>query len=231
MKQLIALTLIALVAGCATGSKKDQSDALSRELYKIICTEGNEKQVAELVKKGANVNYVQNSLSLLISAIYCKASMDKIKLIVEAGANINAGNHVDESVLMYAVDSDRPDLVKYLLEKGVNINHRNAFGANALSWAQNRTNKRQIDMLLRNAGLSNMGYGFVKAKSGIWLREQPTRKSANFLLVPFNERVDFLMTMPNSRETIDGLNNFWYQVRYKNKEGYVFGGYLTRDPN
>ncbi|MBP7738121.1 MAG: ankyrin repeat domain-containing protein [Spirochaetes bacterium] len=234
IKEAVTAILLAGVlcaAGCAGTQGKDKSAALTKELWNAVCSQGNDKVIAELIRKGANVRYAENGLPLINKAVSCKVKVDRIKTLLDAGADINSVNHAQESVLMFAVDYDQPELVKYLLERGANIHQRNEFGANALSWAQDRINKRELNMYLRNAGLASMGYGFVKAKSGLWLRAQPSRKSDNFILVPHNERVDYIMMMPGSRETIDGINNYWYKVRYKGSDGYVFGGYLGRDPN
>lgn len=227
----MVLAGVVCAAGCAGTQPRDKSGALTKELWNAVCSQGNEKRIAELIRKGADVRYAENGLPLINKAVSCKVSVDRIKTLLDAGADINSVNHAQESVLMFAVGFDQPELLKYLLERGANIYQRNIFGANALSWAQDRINKRELTMYLRNAGLTNMGYGFVKARSGLWLRAQPNRRSDNFILVPHNERVDFLMMMPGSRETIDGINNYWYKVRYKGSDGYVFGGYLGRDPN
>jgi hypothetical protein len=65
----------------------------------------------------------------------------------------------------------------------------------------------------------------VTAQKGLALRESPSIKAKEITLVPWAERVTLLGYDAKS-VVIDGINSPWAKVRYKDKEGWVFGGYL-----
>lgn len=65
------------------------------------------------------------------------------------------------------------------------------------------------------------------AKSGLRLRDKPTTKDSKVIgLIPYGERVDLLEETGNEMK-IDGANGKWSKVKWLNKTGYAFGGFLS----
>lgn len=64
---------------------------------------------------------------------------------------------------------------------------------------------------------------------GLNLRKEPAKDSRLLATIAYGETVQFLEITKNRFET-DNLKGFWIKVKYKNKEGYLFDGYLTSFP-
>ncbi len=71
--------------------------------------------------------------------------------------------------------------------------------------------------------------GFVTAKSGLFLRENPGKKYAKVTLVPNGEEVK-LLEFEKEPQVIDGISARWVRVQYKNLSGWMFSGYLSPEP-
>lgn len=71
--------------------------------------------------------------------------------------------------------------------------------------------------------------GYVTAKSGLFLRENPGKKSAKVTLVPNGEEV-ILLDFAKEPEVIDGISARWVHAQYKNFTGWMFSGYLAPEP-
>ncbi len=67
------------------------------------------------------------------------------------------------------------------------------------------------------------------ALSGINLREDKTLNSKILLNIPYGEKV-FVLKETSDYFKIDNIIGNWVKVRYKDVEGYVFGGYLSVIP-
>lgn len=74
---------------------------------------------------------------------------------------------------------------------------------------------------------SNIGY--ITAKSGLFLRENPGKKFPKVTLVPHGEKVEIL-EYANTTDFIDGIEAKWVKAKYKNLEGWMFSGYLSDTP-
>jgi len=67
------------------------------------------------------------------------------------------------------------------------------------------------------------------ALSGINLREDKTLNSRILLNIPYGEKV-FVLNETSDYFEVDNIIGNWVKVRYKDVEGYVFGGYLSVMP-
>lgn len=68
----------------------------------------------------------------------------------------------------------------------------------------------------------------VVANSGLSMRNEPDINANRTAIIPFGEQIELLTDEPYKQETekINGRTGFWADVRYKDKEGYVFSAYL-----
>lgn len=58
------------------------------------------------------------------------------------------------------------------------------------------------------------------------LRAEPSQKGSTLEVLKFGAEVEVL-SVSAENETINGITAPWKQVRYGDKEGWVFGGYLS----
>ena len=71
------------------------------------------------------------------------------------------------------------------------------------------------------------GSFFVKAPSGLNLRESPSIKSKNIALIPDNSKVDVL-EIASKEEKIGDMLAPWIKIRFKTNTGWVFGGFVYK---
>jgi len=76
--------------------------------------------------------------------------------------------------------------------------------------------KQEIDMT---------GKAVVTAKAGLKMRKTSGVDGEEIILIPFNEVVT-IGAKGDLEESIAGKTAFWYEVTWKDKTGWVFGGFL-----
>ncbi|PKL32734.1 MAG: hypothetical protein CVV45_11160 [Spirochaetae bacterium HGW-Spirochaetae-10] len=69
----------------------------------------------------------------------------------------------------------------------------------------------------------------VATRKGLYLREAPSTTAPKIKLVPYRGSVTRI-GVTNVIAEIDGITAPWIQASYKDKTGYMFGGYLTHLP-
>jgi ankyrin repeat protein len=105
--------------------------------YAII--NGNYHMVNELIKKGANVNYINGENPIIFDVIrYASKNVDGyeiFKLMMQTGVDINTIMLTNGlTLLMYACYMENLDIVEYLLTDGADINLKNKNGHNILRY-------------------------------------------------------------------------------------------------
>ncbi len=78
-------------------------------------------------------------------------------------------------------------------------------------------------ILLLNGTASN--YGIVTSKKGLILRSSSTTNSKKITTIPYNAKVQIIIK-DGPKDNIYGISSKWYKVKYKNKTGWVFGGFI-----
>ena len=78
-------------------------------------------------------------------------------------------------------------------------------------------------ILLLNSKSNN--YAYVTSESGLVLRSNATTKSKKITIIPYNSRVE-IINDNGPKETIYGISSRWYKINFKDKTGWVFGGFL-----
>lgn len=69
---------------------------------------------------------------------------------------------------------------------------------------------------------------FVTAKSGLRLRTNPDNFSSILGSIPFNAKVEILDENGPS-QNINGVQANWFQLKYQNKVGWSWGGFIEKD--
>ena len=70
--------------------------------------------------------------------------------------------------------------------------------------------------------------GRVNPPNGLNMRRQASGRSALILRIP-NDEVVLIIDENGPKETIGGVESKWFKVLYNNTEGWVWGGYITRE--
>jgi hypothetical protein len=71
---------------------------------------------------------------------------------------------------------------------------------------------------------------FVDSFSGLILRENSTSSSKKLSLIPYGEEV-LVLEKGETKQTISGETDFWYNVKWNKFTGWCFGGFLTDEEN
>ena len=69
--------------------------------------------------------------------------------------------------------------------------------------------------------------GVINSKSGLVLRTHPTISAERIDLIPNGAEVSILNTN-GPKETIYGITDSWYEVKYNDKRGWSFGGLIAQ---
>ena len=112
--------------------------------------------VKQLVKKGANPNYVINNEgeTILMNFVADSEKYGYAIALVRNGASVNLTNNKGENALMYAAKNNVLEIVKFLVKKGININAQNNDGDNALSYLIHKNNNINFIKKLIKRGIN-----------------------------------------------------------------------------
>ena len=68
---------------------------------------------------------------------------------------------------------------------------------------------------------------YVSSESGLFLREEPSVKAKSIVLIPQGAKVKVLKE-ESETVTISGATGKWTQVKFRDEEGWAFGGFLVK---
>ena len=68
----------------------------------------------------------------------------------------------------------------------------------------------------------------VFAVSGLNLRAEPDTNAKVIAKIAYAEKVQIVDPITGFFETIEDRTGYWFKVQYKNQEGFLFSGYLTK---
>ncbi|MCM8525131.1 MAG: ankyrin repeat domain-containing protein [Lentisphaeraceae bacterium] len=103
----------------------------------VASSRGFHKTVKLLLDAGADVNYVSNDRSVLMSGIESE-DQETVRLLIEAGADVNYINNLASYPLADAIYYGNLDTVKLLVENGADVNLTNEHQFTPLIAACNR---------------------------------------------------------------------------------------------
>jgi uncharacterized protein YgiM (DUF1202 family) len=67
----------------------------------------------------------------------------------------------------------------------------------------------------------------VLAVNGLNVRSQPESKSRVVTKVPYGKQVEIIEKTDNELQ-LGWVKDNWYKIRFRGREGYIFGGYLSK---
>jgi len=138
----------------------------------------NAKEVRELVKNGADVNFINK---LGYSPIAVASNTEVATALLEAGADIHLQNDKGETPLFFVNDIM---MIRFLVSKGAKLNHKDVNGETILF-----RNNRLLDVVK----LVNLGCNpFIKNKNGAFHYESMSmedRKSYSAFIKAFKENM------------------------------------------
>ncbi len=71
----------------------------------------------------------------------------------------------------------------------------------------------------------NSSEQYVIAVKGLLLRSEPSQKSKSIALIPFKSKITVYETSMTPIE-IEGITGFWSKIKWNEKEGWVFSGFI-----
>jgi ankyrin repeat protein len=126
-----------------------KAQSLNEQLLKALKIK-NAGMVEQLLKAGANVNYVQDmnsfKVNLLILAII-NQDIPTIHVLVEHKADLNWRDGFDDTALMYAAQIGNTLIISYLLDNGADIHAKDDKGNTVLSAAKEGKHEDAIKLI------------------------------------------------------------------------------------
>lgn len=117
-----------------------------------VCEEGNIKKVKSLIKRGANVNYLNPYRITALMEATRKGHKDICELLIANGADINQDSVYAWTALMYAAEYGYSDICKLLIENGADVDYLGGedwHNTSALSLAERFGHKEICELLSR----------------------------------------------------------------------------------
>ncbi|HNX58316.1 MAG TPA: SH3 domain-containing protein [Spirochaetota bacterium] len=68
--------------------------------------------------------------------------------------------------------------------------------------------------------------GYVVAPNGLNIRKKPALSAGKIVLIPYLDKIE-VIDKTDTFSDVDGVLDYWLKVRYGNKSGYIFGGYVS----
>jgi ankyrin repeat protein len=100
--------------------------------YRIFYVGKDQHIFEKLIEAGADINAVNRyGHTVLISVIYHRNPVWKIKMLIDKGADVNAKSTRGDTALFYTFD---PEITKLLIQAGVDLNVQNKLGLSALHY-------------------------------------------------------------------------------------------------
>ncbi len=123
---------------------------INEQLYLSI-TKNDKEKTSQLLKEGANANYIKSSgpwmkVSMLTTAVN-NGNIDIVKDLISNKANVNWKDGFQTTALMYAAAKGNKEMVILLLDNGADINANDGKGNTVFSAAQESKNKELINYL------------------------------------------------------------------------------------
>ena len=75
--------------------------------------------------------------------------------------------------------------------------------------------------------LFSENYGWVNSIQGLRLRSSADLDAEVLDVIPESERVQILIVDKTRKVSIDGFDDYWMNVKYKNNSGWVYGAYIS----
>jgi len=78
----------------------------------------------------------------------------------------------------------------------------------------------------KNSYEGNKNFGLIKAKTGLFLRQNCESNSEKIILIPDKSTVEIIKE--DREDIIDELTSNWLWIKYEEKEGCSFGGFIEK---
>jgi SH3-like domain-containing protein len=209
---LLFIIFILSCSICFSTPAQDLLDAVNNQ---------NFEELKDAIKNGADINVKDKDGSTALMSFSKWGYLEIGKYLIEKGADINAKDNDGWTTLMIVSLNGRLEIVEYLVEKGVDINIKNNEGKTALIIASENSNNDIVDYL----SIKN-NTRWVTTEAGLQMREKPDINAKKIDTIPYTDQVKILEEK-GVNITISGATGKWCKVEWKDKTGWVFGGFLS----
>jgi len=119
----------------------------AQTLLNSIISRGMFAVAKEMIRRGANVNTVENDGYTSIHYACLKGYNDLIHLLIEAGANLNSQTDIGWTPLHLATNSGHLESMRILVDAGADVSLRHHFGLSPIDMANMKDNQDMIRLL------------------------------------------------------------------------------------
>jgi uncharacterized protein len=184
---------------------------------------GNLEIIKYLIKKGANIYAKDNEGWTVLMYACLSGKLEIVNYLVEQGLDVNVKNKDGRTALIETSTyvNNGLEIIKYLINKSAKVNVKDNEGKTALSEASLKGYKDVVEYL---SGKNNSKW--VTTEAGLRMRENPDFKSKKIDTIPYADEVKILQEK-GKNITISGATGKWCKVEWKDKTGWVFGGFLN----
>ena len=185
----------------------------------------NYRVIKLLIESGADVNVKSGNAHTALIMASTIDDFNTIKLLIESGADVNAKNRYGITTLMKVSRFWSLKDVKLLIEKGADVNAEDYDGQTAIDYAWHDGNE-DVRAYLQKERFKTMRW--IAADDGLRMRKAPNLDADIICVIPNRERV-VLLEETDILYTISGVEGKWCKVKWKDKTGWVFGGFLAEN--
>lgn len=155
----------------ATGAA--QAQKASGEALVLAAQNGQDAEVAALLKQGAPINATDATGETALAWAVMNSDADLTAALLKAGANPNTTDASGVTPLMVAIENHRADIVKLLLDKGANANVARMTGETALMLAVRAGSSEMVSVLLAHKANVNARESSFGQTALMWSAGQP----------------------------------------------------------
>lgn len=160
----------------------------------------------------------------LLNNIY-KGNNEVVEYLISLGVNVNTVDNYLINPLLISINKRNYYITELLLKAGANPFEVNYSGYSALHLAVNSDNSTLIRLLKKYGHYRN--YRWITAGPGLRMRNSPSLQGKKLLVIPYGSMVE-LLEERGALLTIAGESGYWTKVRWRDIEGWVFGGFLSK---
>lgn len=200
-------------------------------LFNYALFNGTYEVAKMLFERGADVSDIEYRPcgGAANTALFANIERDNYEMIVyliELGAELNMTD--DDFILgsptYVSLKEGKYRIFELLLKSGATPMERDSANRSAYNYAFQQDDRTAIDILAKYGYSTNRRR--ISADVGLRMRSAPSLEAEKLGVIPYGEQV-ILLEERGAVVEIAGAKGHWSRVRWKNREGWVFGGFLS----
>lgn len=184
-----------------------------------------------LIERGADVRDINDRPcgGTTNTALFANIERDNYELVaylIELGMDINMleEDYIESSPTYVSLKEGKYRIFELLLKSGATPMEGDSANSSAYNYAFQQDDRTAIDILAKYGYSTNRRR--ISADVGLRMRSAPSLKAEKLGVIPYGEQV-ILLEERGAVVEIAGANGRWSRVRWRDREGWVFGGFLS----